>query len=78
MRDSEFLSNVVYIFESTFEGLYFSDLLCLQEIGLNIYLFLVSQQREIKIGENKIVDNDNSYLAIIKNSPNLESHNWTK
>ena len=36
VRDSDFMSNVVYIFESTFEGLYFSGLLGLQERDLNI------------------------------------------
>ena len=36
VRDSDFMSNVVYIFESTFEGLYFLGLLGLQERDLNI------------------------------------------
>ena len=34
--DLYFMSNVVYIFESSFEGLYFSGLLGLQERDLNI------------------------------------------
>ena len=63
MRDSDFMSNVVYIFESTFEGLYFSGLLGLQERDLNIWIFeyilfitsrcscLTAQREEIKIGD---------------------------